>query len=82
MKDKALYDLENQFEADMISQILQDNEIPFRIEFTSEIYWGVVMGEGAMAFRPYARLWGYVKDKERIGELLSEMRNAEIFEEK
>ena len=82
MKDKALCDLENQFEADMIAQILEDQGISFRIEFTSENYWGVILGEGAKMFKPYARLWGYVKDKDIIGDLLTKMRNAEIFEEK
>ena len=77
MKDKPLFDLENQFEADLISQILTAEGIPFRIDPGAESYWGVVMGSGINMFMPYAKLWGYVDDKQKIGELLKQMRSAE-----
>ncbi len=80
MKDKALYKLYDQFETDMISEMLREEGIPFRIELASENWLGVLMGEGANIIVPYARLWGYVQDKDRIGKLLEELRQAEIRE--
>ena len=80
MKDKPLFDLENQFEADLISEVLRDNDIPFRIDYASNNYWGILMGEGANFMGPFAKLWGYVRDKQRIGELLDEVRASTPLE--
>jgi len=74
MKDKPLFDLENQFEADLIAQVLKDHGIPYRIAPWENSYWGILFGEGVLGMHGYAKLWGYDKDKEKIADLLDQVR--------
>lgn len=74
MKDKPLFDLKNQFEAQLIAQVLDEEGIPYRIDPLSQSYWGVIFGQGLNDVLGYAKLWGYIKDKERIGQLLDAVR--------
>lgn len=80
MKDKPLFDLYNEFEAQLIAQVLDDLSIPYRIDPLSQNYWGVIFGEGLNDVLGYAKLWGYIKDKERIGLLLDEVRASKPLE--
>lgn len=77
MKDKPLFDLENEFEISLISEVLTDQGIPFRIVLSSSTYWGITFGQGVSHMYGYAKLWGYTEDKEKIGEILEQVRASE-----
>jgi hypothetical protein len=80
MQDKPLFDLYSEFEAQLIAQVLDDEGISYRIDPLSQNYWGVIFGEGLKDVLGYAKLWCYVKDKERIGELLDAVRASQPLE--
>ncbi len=85
MQDKPLFELENEYEIAMISEVLTDLAIPFRIERPSDIWGGRVVGEAIFKDSPlsysYAKLYGYEKDETRMGELLNEVRTAPFFDD-
>ena len=80
MKDKPLFDLENRFEADLLAEVLRDHGIPFRIVPWEDSYWGILFGEGVVGMRGYAKLWGYVEDKDRISDFLDQVRTSQPLE--
>jgi hypothetical protein len=85
MQDKPLFDLDNEYEIMMISEVLTDLGIPFRLDRFEDTYWGILMGKGASSIFPmgyYAKLWGYEADKERIGEILQEIRIAQPLDDR
>ena len=81
-KDKILFDLENDYEVYMIKEVLTDQRIPFRIAYADDSYFGIVLGPGAAKlFPPFAVLYGYEEDREKIGHLLEEIRTAKPLED-
>ena len=70
--------LKDGLEADLLAQVLRDEEIPFRIEPNSRGL-GSIMGA---AFDGFARVWGLAGDEERILNCLQEVRESQIVDDK
>lgn len=80
--DKPLFDLENEYEVYMVQEVLADLGLPFRITYADNTL-GIRLGAAGTSSiaPPYACLWGYADDKERIGAVLDDIRNAQPLED-
>jgi hypothetical protein len=81
MQDKPLFDLENEFETNLIDAVLTDLEIPHRIVTSEGTYFGILFGSGVVGLKGFGQLWGYVEDEEKIKKLLDEVRASQPMED-
>ncbi|MBQ1343820.1 MAG: hypothetical protein IIY40_06625 [Firmicutes bacterium] len=88
-KIKPVAVLKDALEAGLLAQVLKDEEIPFQIETNThslrsilgDAYYDTLMAPFD-GYYGYARVWGKVEDEQRILEILRDVKDSRIVEEK
>lgn len=79
-KTKQIMQLNNQFEADVLADVLRDNDIPAIFS----PYDDMIFGETFNEFKGWGSVWAEPQYEEQIKDLVEEIRQgavAEVFDE-
>ncbi|MDO4581595.1 MAG: hypothetical protein Q4B96_03305 [Bacillota bacterium] len=79
-KDKPICELENEIEAQILAQVLDEMGVNYRLESAEDGYFGILMGRGVQMMSGWGRIWGYAGDEGIIKATLEEVRHAALID--